>query len=288
MHLAVAGLLPSDPRHVTPAVVREIREMGFTAASWHLGSMDYARDDLLAPVRQVMADEGLMLCQLLPPQYESLVHPEASVRKSGVATMARLCEAAKTLGAPNLYVRPGSLNPAGPWTPHADNHAPETIARLVESLKRLAPAAEAAGIDLAIEGHVVSPLHTPEVTREVIDAVGSPALKFNLDTVNYLATLDQAYHPEPVLHKLIDLVGEFIVAAHVKDVTVRDRLVVHIDETPPGQGYLDQGLVAKGFQRCCPDGPFMIEHLARELVPAARDAVLAQTRALGIEFAQEA
>ena len=282
MRLAVSGLLPGDPREITPNVVRGIRELGFTAASWHFGSLDFARDDWLAEARAVLAAEGLTLCQLLPPQYESLVHPEVARRAAGVDALRRVCEVAAQLGAPNVYVRPGSLNPAGPWTPHPDNHREETRDRLIDSLKQLAPRAEDAGVDLAIEGHVVSPLDTPSVTRAVIDAVDSPALKFNLDTVNYLPTLDDAYHPESILAELERCLGGFIVAAHIKDVTVQDRLVVHIDETPPGQGYLDQGEVARVCQHCAPEAPFIIEHLSRDKVPAAREAVLRQTAAAGI------
>jgi len=279
--LGVAGLLGDG----SAEAARNVREMGFSAASWHLRDLDLAEDqEALLRVRDVMEEEELELCQLLPPLYPSLVHPDAGIREAGVEALARVVRAAVVLGAGSVYVRPGSLNDAGPWTPHPLNHAPETRARLVESLRALVPHAEEAGIPLAIEGHVVSPLHTPAVVREVLDAVGSPMLRFNADPVNFIGTLDQAYDSGALLDELFDLLGDVIVMAHAKDVTVGERLVVHIEECLPGQGFLDQETFLRRFEACCPRGVVLIEHLPPERVPEARRALLEFAARAGLSF----
>ncbi|HTE18915.1 MAG TPA: sugar phosphate isomerase/epimerase family protein [Armatimonadota bacterium] len=281
MKLGVAGLLGDG----SAEAARNVREMGFSAASWHLRDLDLAEDqEALLRVRDVMEEEELELCQLLPPLYPSLVHPDAGIREAGVEALARVVRAAVVLGAGSVYVRPGSLNDAGPWTPHPLNHAPETRARLVESLRALVPHAEEAGIPLAIEGHVVSPLHTPAVVREVLDAVGSPMLRFNADPVNFIGTLDQAYDSGALLDELFDLLGDVIVMAHAKDVTVGERLVVHIEECLPGQGFLDQETFLRRFEACCPRGVVLIEHLPPERVPEARRALLEFAARAGLSF----
>jgi sugar phosphate isomerase/epimerase len=193
-------------------------------------------------------------------------------------------EAAATLGADSIYVRPGSLNPNGPWTPHSDNHTPETRERLIESLIALAPLAEATGVPLALEAHVVSPLNTVAVVREVLDRVASPWLRFNADPVNLIGTLDQAYRNTAVLNDLFDQVGEAVICAHAKDVTVGERLVLHIDECVPGQGLLDQETFLRRFEACCPRGAVLIEHLPAERVPEARRALLEFAARAGLRF----
>jgi sugar phosphate isomerase/epimerase len=281
MKLGVAGLLGEG----TTDRVQSVRALGFRSASWHLTRPELLLDPAaLRAVRAALEGEGIDLCQLLPPQYSSLVHPEPAARREGIDLLRRTVDAAVVLGAGSVYIRPGSLNPAGPWTPHPENHRPGTRDRLVESLRALAPHAEAAGIPLAIEGHVVSPLHTPAAVREVIDRTGSPALRFNLDPVNFISCLDQAYDSGPLIWDLLDRLGEFTVAAHAKDVTVRDSLVVHIDECVPGEGYLDHAAFLRGFQRVCPRGTVLIEHLPAEKVPAARDALLRLAEAAGVPF----
>lgn len=283
MKIGVAGMLGSG----SPEEARRVREMGFGAASWHLDSLELARDRAaLLRVREALEGDEIELCQLLPPQYPGLVHPEPQMREAGVAALEGVLEAAATLGAGNVYVRPGSLNDRGPWTPHPDNHRPETRARLVESLRRLAPRAESLGIPLALEGHVVSPVDTPAVLREILDQVASPWLQVNLDPVNFIRTLDEAYDSTALINELFDLLAGSIATAHVKDVTVDDRLVVHIDETVPGQGYLDQETFLRRFDECCPHGVMLIEHLPADRVPEARRALLEFAARAGIRFGE--
>jgi sugar phosphate isomerase/epimerase len=281
MKLGVAGLLGEATRDEA----RRVREMGFSCASWLPADLTVIADESrLLEVRDNLEAEDLELCQLLPPQYPSFVHPDPAVRRHGVDAMRRCIDAAVTLGAGNLYVRPGSVNDAGPWTPHPDNHRPETRARLVESLRALSPHAEAAGMPLAIEAHVVSPLDTPEAVRQVLDQVGSPVLKFNADPVNLIRSIDLAYDNTAFLHDLFDLLGGEIVTAHAKDLTVLDRLVVHIEEVVPGLGHLDIETFLRRFDAICPYGVVLIEHLPAEKVPEARRAILEFAARAGLTF----
>jgi len=281
MKLGVAGLLGDG----SAEAIRRVRELGFGAASWHLPSLTAARDaHALRLTRDVMDAEGLTLVQLLPPDYPSLVHPDPRVRSEGVSALSVVLEAAVSLGAGSVYVRPGSLNPNGPWTPHPDNHAPVTRDRLIESLTALVPLADAAGVPLALEAHVVSPLFTVAVVQDVLDRVASPSLRFNADPVNLIGTLDQAYQNTLLIDELFDKLGEAVVCAHAKDLTVGERLVLHLDECIPGQGLLDQETFLRRFNACCPGGAVLIEHLPVERVPEARRALLEFASRAGLQF----
>lgn len=281
MKLGVAGLLGSGDA----ASIRAVREMGFTVASWHIPNLglmaDHAR---LVSVREALDDAGLELCQLLPPQYPSLVDPDPDVRAAGVRVLVALLDAAMLMGAPNIYIRPGSLNAAGPWTPHPDNHAPATLDRLVESLRLVTPHAEARGVQLALEGHVVSPVYSSRVMREVVDRVGSASFGVNADVVNLISNLDEAFHPSALVDEFFDLLGAHVMCGHCKDVTVGNRLVVHIEECVPGQGRIDHEQVLQRFQAACPHGAMLIEHLPADQVPGARRAVLGAAERAGLEF----
>jgi sugar phosphate isomerase/epimerase len=269
MRWAATSLLPADPTRVTVELARDIRRQGFSGASWHLADPDAWTVATIRGMVDRLAEGGVALAQLLPPQYPSLVVPDPAGRRAGIAAFVRLVGIARQIGAGNLYLRPTSMAP-GSWSTHPDNHLPETRERLVESLRPIAAAAESEGVILAIEGHVVSPLDTPEHTREVIDAVGSPTLRFNMDPVNYIPTVVDAYRSTGLLERLFHFLGPFTVAAHAKDVTVEDRHVVHLSEVVPGRGHLDHETFLRLFEAHCPDGYFIIEHLPAELVPEAR------------------
>ena len=106
----------------------------------------------------------------------------------------------------------GSLNPAGPWTPHPENTSLRTLERLIDALRQVVSAAEDVGIPLAIEGAVVSPLDTPERVRDVIEAVDSPGLRFNSDPVNFVGSLPDIYNS---LRHLFGLAFGYIMLAEL-------------------------------------------------------------------------
>jgi sugar phosphate isomerase/epimerase len=278
MKLGVAGMLPADLRQVDAAAADRVRAAGFTGVSCFFPDPAAWTAAELERLRAALAAAGVAVAQV-NARYECLVNPDEARRRDGVAALRTAVSAAQALAGATLYVRPGGLNPAGPWLPHPENHRPETIDRLVRSLQEVAPAAEAAGVRLAIEGHVLSPLDTPARVREVIDRVTSPALGFNVDPVNFVGGLADAYHSAGLLDRLFDTLGDVTWAAHVKDFVVEDRLVLHIDETVPGRGRLDLEHFFRRFVAAAPDGWVLIEHLPDELIPEARDACLAAARA---------
>jgi sugar phosphate isomerase/epimerase len=278
MRSGVVGLMPADLRAVTPQTAGRLRELGFTGVSCVMHDpFDYSQADL-ERVRSILADAGVRVAQA-NARYPDLIHPDASQRAAGLRALRQACVAARWLQAATVYVRPGSLNPAGSWTPHPDNTHPRTLARLIASLKTAAAAAADLGVVLALEGHVVSSLDTPERLREVLEAVGSPALRHNVDPVNMIGSLRDAYDSTAFLGRLFAVLGPFIVAAHAKDLRVEDRLVLHLQECPIGEGLLDQVTFLQLFEAVCPDGYVMIEHLPDDQIPAAKrslDAAAAQ------------
>ncbi|MFN3653201.1 MAG: sugar phosphate isomerase/epimerase family protein [Armatimonadota bacterium] len=279
MRLGVAGLLGDG----SAEAARRIRDLGFNIASWHLPSLAIARDPAaLLAVRDALQAEDLELVQILPPDYPSLVAPDPAEREQGVEALADVISAAVRLQVDNVYVRPGSLNPAGPWTPHPLHRVPETRERLVESLGALCPRAEDAGVRLSLEAHVLSPLYSARAAREVMDAVGSPALAFNADPVNLLGSVEQVYGNTAVIEELFDLLGDRIVTGHAKDVCLGDSLVLHVEEAIPGMGVLDHETFLRRFEECQPRGAVLIEHLPAERVTEARRALLHYADSAGV------
>jgi sugar phosphate isomerase/epimerase len=265
----VVGFVPRDPSEITPEVPRTIRRHGFVGATVPLPVPLEADPDVLRRAGDVMRAGGVEVVQC-NPQYEMLVHPDDETRRLGIRQLRAAARCARLLGAHNTYVRPGSLDPAGPWLPHSENTHPRTIERLVASLREVVKAAEDEGVPYAIEGAQCSPLDTPDRVREVIEAVGSPMLRFNADPVNFVGSLAQAYDNARVTEHLFDVLGDRIACAHVKDIAVVGQLTVRLEEVPLGEGVFDQVTFARRFQAAAPDRFFMLEHLGDDQYPAAK------------------
>ena len=236
-------------------------------------------------VYQAFKDADLGIAQL-NGWYESLCNYDDDVRAQGVAGMSALTRIGALVQAPSVYVRPGGHNPNGHWYAHPENHTQRTFDNIVDSLRKVCAVAEQEGVLVAIEGLAISALNTPQRMRQLIDAVGSSALKFNYDPVNFIGTVQQVYDTSGVLNDMFNLLGRVTVAAHAKDCNLADKLVVHIDEVIPGTGTMNYELFMRQFQQLCPDGYFIIEHLPDAHVPAARDNVVALAKKFGIPLEQ--
>lgn len=283
MRSGVVGLMPAHPRDVTPATAARLREHGFTGVTVVVPDPLDAMREEYERAGAILRDGGIVVAQA-NPRYEILIHPDEDRRALGIRGLQAACQCAAWLKAETTYVRPGSLNPAGPWTPHPENTSLKTLLRLVDSLRQAASAAESVGIPLAIEGGAVSPLDTPERVRDVIDAVGSPALRFNADPVNFVRSLDELYNTTSLITRLFDLCGKYTVCAHAKDLTYENALLPRLHECLLGEGYCDQVAFLKRFDECCPDGFVLIEHLPDDKILAAKRNLDHAARQAGLRW----
>ena len=269
MLLGAAGRIPGDWRNVTPELLAEAAGEGFGALNivvqdpLSMASQDAAR------LKAMFEDAGISMGQTNGAYGGGLVSPDRSEREAAIEFARRMCGLTAELGSPNTYLRPGSLDPRGPWLPHPGNRSDEVFDRLVDSARKFCRAAEEEGVMVAVEGGAVSPLYSARRVRDFIEAVGSSALGFNQDPVNFIGSLEDAYDTSRLLSEFFDLTGEFTLGAHAKDFTVVDQLMVRFEEAEIGSGMLDQVAFLQGMQRVCPEGHVLIEHLPPQRYAAA-------------------
>jgi len=277
--------LPGDWRKIDVEACRRIRDLGFHGVTLRINRPLEAQQEDVTRVQHAFQDADLGIAQL-NGWYETLCNYDDAVRAQGVAGMIALARIGAVVQAPSVYVRPGGHNPNGHWYVHPENYSQRTFDLVVDSLRKVCAVAEREGVLIAIEGLVTSVLDTPQRMRELFDAVGSSALKFNYDPVNFVGTIRQVYDTTSVLNDMFDLLGHVTVAAHAKDCNLTDHLVLHIDEVIPGTGTLNYEVFMRQFQQLCPDGYFIIEHLPDVHVPTARDNVVAMAKRFGVPLEQ--
>ncbi len=272
MLIGVAGALPVRPADISPADVRRLADLGFQGTSVTLGDPGEATQNELSRARAIVSDTGLVIAQA-NGRYASLVGHSDADRRRGIDGLIDHMHATQTLGARTCYVRPGGLNPNGPWFAHPDHHLETTFDRALDSLRLAARAAEDLGVVLAFEGHVLSVIDRPERVAAILDAVDSPALTFNLDPVNFIGSIWDAWRPNAVFDRLLDGARGRITTAHWKDFTVQEELVLHIEEVTPGRGIVDHARWLKRLNAAHPEAWVLLEHLTLDQLAPAKDAV---------------
>ena len=271
MRLGVVGLVPGDPRAITGEQLRRVAALGVSAACFHASGAvlsEVTSGDLRA-CRQRYRDVGLELAQLGLGYGECLFDPDPAVRAAIQRSIVRGLAVAGELDAGVMLMRTGSLNPSGPYNPSPRNHEPGRLELLINELRRVAAAAESAGVDVVIETHNLTILGSPEINRQVIETVGSPRLGVVMDFVNHFQSLEQAYASTARLNHIFDVMGPISPIGHIKDLATADGFVVHLNEALPGEGCLDLHTAVRRWEALAPDRYLLVEHLPDERIPAA-------------------
>ena len=286
MRLGVVGFVPGDPRMITKEHLDAVKAVGFTSANFH-GPGDQLGDVTTADcqrVKNLYADAGLKLTQFGIGYKECLFDPDMAVRDRVTGIISRGIEVGRELHAGVTLIRTGSLNPSGSYNPTPRNYEPGRMEQLVETLQRIAEKAESEGMTIVIETHLLTIMGSPEINKQVIDAVGSDRMRVVMDFVNHFQNLDQVYHSTDRLNHIFDFMGPVAPVGHFKDIRISDGLVLHIDEDVPGEGVLDLATALRRWESLNPDGYMLIEHLPEEKIPLAAENTRRIAREAGVKI----
>jgi len=286
MRLGVVGYIPGDPRLITKDHLDCVKSVGFSSANFH-GPGDQLGDVTTTDchrVKGLYADAGLELTQFGIGYKECLFDPDEAVRDRVVGFINRGIEVGRELKADMTLIRTGSLNPSGSYNPTPRNHEPGRKEQLVETLRRIAEKAQAEGMTMVIETHLLTIMGSPEINKEIIDAVGSDRIRVVMDFVNHFQNLDQVYDSTARINRIFDLMGPIAPVGHFKDIRISSGLVLHIDEEIPGKGVLDLATALRRWECIYPDGYMLIEHLAEDKIPLAAKNTRRIAQEAGVEI----
>ena len=269
MLLGAAGRIPGDWTNITPELLAEVAGEGFGALNIVVQDPTSMTVQDAVRLKAMFEEAGIVIGQTNGAYGGGLVSSDQGEREAATEFARRMCALTGQLGSPNTYLRPGSVGPKGAWLPHPSNRSDEVFDRLVDSARKFCRAAEDEGVMVAVEGGAVSPRYSARRVRDFIEAVGSAALGFNQDPVNFVGGLEDAYDMPRFLGEFFDLLEDYTLGAHAKDFTVVDQLMVRFEEAEIGSGMLDHVTFLQGMERVCPNGHVLIEHLPPERYAAA-------------------
>jgi len=284
MLLGAAGFHAGDWLTFNTQIARQAAEIGLTALNLRVNDPENAREIDIGRIKRTFADNGLVVGQTNGNYGGGLVSDDDGERTRAIKFMKRMCNLTRRLGAPDTYLRPGSMNKRGAWLPHPQNRTPAVFDRLVDSARQICAVASNEGVRVAVEGGVVSPLYSARRVRDFIDAVGSKSLGFNQDPVNFIGTVEDAFDTTRVLNEFFDLLGDVTFGAHTKDFRLLDALLPHFEEVEIGTGMLDHKTFLTRMQQACPNGHVLIEHIPQEKFGPAFKVVMSLSNAAGIKW----
>ena len=287
MRFGMSGtFLPSSMDDFTPEIAKRVRELGFSGVFTRFRENDpfETTTSQCHRVRDVLADEGIRMYQTTG-YWQCLIHPDETERKKAVRTVQEALRVAGDIGARGIDTGPGSMDPTGPWNPHPDNWSLKSKEQLIKSLTECAKAAADNQVYLSLEGHQLVVLENEDVTKEILDAVGSPWVRSDLDPANWI-TLKTVYRTGEALDRIFDVLGKHIVSGHAKDIILTNAHTLHLPTCAPGTGILDFKTYIRRMEELDPEYPLITEGTQESELPAVSDFLHRTAAELGIEVIQ--
>ncbi|MEG1516506.1 MAG: sugar phosphate isomerase/epimerase family protein [Clostridia bacterium] len=166
----------------------------------------------------------------------NMCHPEKAVREDGAKRFWEICRAADALGCPVVSLCTGTRTRDNMWMAHPENCKPEAWTDLSASVEKALEAAEAYHIVLGLETEASNVCHSAEKVQRLIRDMRSDRLRVIMDCANLFGagTAHKAMVRD-VIRKGFDLLGEYVVVAHGKDIQEGSG----IDFTYTGNGIVD-------------------------------------------------
>ena len=167
--------------------------MGFDAVEILEIQMTHKEDSYLQSLKHRAFEHGLSLCGL--SSHQGFVSPDAAVRKQNVDKTLASIELCYKLGVPVMRVNTGRWGTTKNFDDLMKNRGIEPPLEgytdedgfpwVIDCLQKCLPAAEKAGVVLALENHWGLG-RTPEGLLRIVSAVDSPWLQILMDTGNFL------------------------------------------------------------------------------------------------------
>ncbi len=286
MFLGVAGYSKAEVRQIDGPTAKKWKDSGFSVLQLRVDDPQTVLDRDVARIKSLFSDNGLIVGQTVGNYGGRLCSADEPERTTAIKFVKRMVNLSRRMGAPNTYFRPGSMNRRGAWLPHPENRSSQVFDRLVDSARQICKVAETEGVQISVEGGVVCPLYSPERVREFIDATGSKMIGFNMDPVNFVGSIEDAYDTTSLLNRFYKLLDGRILGAHAKDFMLVESLLPHFEEEIIGapKAMLDEVTFLKGMQKTCPGAHILVEHLPDEKIPTAAAGLRRAADKAGIKW----
>jgi len=244
----------ADPRDWANEHIR----LGYKAAYCPVKFTD--PKELKQAYAQAAKEAGIIISEV--GAWSNPISPDDSERRTSIQKNANSLALAEEIGAVCCVNIAGSRGAT--WDgPHPDNLSSSTFDLIVETVRKIIDDVKPKRAFYTIETMPYTIPDSPESYYKLIKAVDRPQFACHLDPVNMICSPRKYFYNGKLLQETFQLLGPYIKSCHAKDIILRDRLTVHLDEIRPGLGFLDYSVFLRELSTL-PGVCLMMEHLNTE------------------------
>jgi sugar phosphate isomerase/epimerase len=252
------GAAGGDPRELA----RAVKIKGYRAA--YTPQVSLNEPEKIKAVRDAFAAEDIMLAEV--GYWENIMdlNPDERARhRRAVVDALALAEEVGARCAVDIF---GSYCLGNGNSIHtARNFSAEAFEDAVDMARYFIDSVKPKNAYFCYEIFPFSVVDSPETIENLIWAVDRKQFGVHLDLVNLINCPRAYWNNADIARDCVRRFGNRIVAAHVKDIKMKEPAIsVILEEVVAGDGVIDFGVFAKVLDDLPREIPFMMEHLAND------------------------
>ena len=200
------------------------------------------------------ADAAIIISEV--GAWSNPISPDDVERRTAIQKNVNSLALADEIGAACCVNIAGSRG--GSWAgPHEDNLCSDTFDLIVETVRKIIDEVKPQRSYYTLETMPYTIPDSPESYLKLIKTIDRRQFACHLDPVNMISSPRRYFYNSKLLKESFELLGPYIKSCHAKDIILRDKLTVHLDEIRPGLGYMDYSVFfarnIKALRQCFTD-----------------------------------
>jgi sugar phosphate isomerase/epimerase len=239
--------------------VAALRKKGYSAAFCPVGTD--ASDQTVAEYEQVAKENGIVIAEV--GAWSSPLCRDGATAADGRRRCVEGLRLADRIGA-NCCVNVSGSRGLPWYGPDPENLTQATFDLIVEFVQWLIDEVKPTRTCFALETMEWMYPDSPESYAQLVRAIDREHFGVHFDPTNLVCSPQLYYRTGEIITEFVTKLGPKIKSCHAKDISLSEKLTVHLDEVLPGEGNLDYRTFLRELNTLGPDVPLLIEHLTGE------------------------
>ena len=243
-------------------IAKAHKAKGYTAA--YVPHVEPGDKEKIREIREAFKAENIMLAEV--GFWDNITDTDEATRKRNLDFLTSALYLAEEVGAKCAVDIFGSyVHGNGNSKFAAKNFSDEAFADAVDIARMIIDAVKPKSAFFAYEIFPFNVVDCPEMIEKLIYAVDRKQFGVHLDLANLINCPRAYFSSGDIIRDCTKRFGDRIVAAHVKDIKLKEPAIsVILEEVIAGTGGIDMRAFAREIHKLPREIPFMMEHLASE------------------------
>ena len=192
--------------------------------------------------------------------WSNLMSPDPSIAAAAMEKTKKSLELAERIGARCCVNISGSCGKK--WDgPHPANLTEESFDKIVRITREIIDSVKPLRTFYTLETMPWMYPDSPDSYLRLIKAIDRKNFGVHFDPVNLICSPQRYFANAELIKESFAKLGPYIKSCHAKDITLREKLTVHLEEVRPGEGNLNYSVFLRELNKLDPNTTLMLEHL---------------------------